>query len=121
MVNLRHRYSSGGKFSVDDTLFYSDEGLNLHGEEQHRRFLQFNGYANWRPATSKPLLVVGRLVAQGTHAELIAAVAADPGDSAVYESLQGRINAYFPDHFAFTEWGNVIVKAAIVVILCFTN
>jgi hypothetical protein len=67
VVNLRHRYSSGGKFSVDDTLFYSDEGLNLHGEEQHRRFLQFNGYANWRPATSKPLLVVGRLVAQGVE------------------------------------------------------
>lgn len=67
LVNIRHRFSSGGNFSIDDTLFYSDEGLNLHGDEQHRRFLQFNGYSNWRPATEKPLLVIGRLVAQGVE------------------------------------------------------
>jgi hypothetical protein len=27
--------------------------------------VQFNGYSNWRPATKKPVLVIGRLIARG--------------------------------------------------------
>jgi len=68
LVNLRHRFLGGTNFSIDDTLFYSDERLNLHGGEQQRRFVQFNGYSNWRPAMNKPLLVIGRLIAQGIEA-----------------------------------------------------
>lgn len=67
MLTLRHRFRGGLRFNIDDTLFYSDERLNLHGSEQLRRFLQFNGYSNWRPDTAKPLTVIGRLVAQGVE------------------------------------------------------
>jgi hypothetical protein len=68
LVSLRHQFRGGLRFNIDDTLFYSDERLNLHGSEQSRRFLQFNGYSNWRPDTEKPLTVIGRLVAQGVEA-----------------------------------------------------
>ncbi len=68
LVSLRHRFRGGLRFNIDDTLFYSDERLNLHGTEQLRRFLQFNGYSNWRPDTEKPMTVIGRLVAQGVEA-----------------------------------------------------
>ena len=68
LVSLRHQFRGSLRFNIDDTLFYSDERLNLHGTEQLRRFLQFNGYSNWRPDTKKPLLVIGRLVAQGVEA-----------------------------------------------------
>lgn len=67
MVTLRHRFRGGLRFNIDDTLFYSDERLNLHGSEQLRRFLQFNGYSTWRPDTKRPLTVIGRLVAQGVE------------------------------------------------------
>ncbi len=67
LLSLRHQFRGGLRFNIDDTLFYSDERLNLHGSEQLRRFLQFNGYSNWRPDTAKPLLVIGRLVAQGVE------------------------------------------------------
>jgi hypothetical protein len=68
LLSLRHQFRGSLRFNVDDTLFYSDERLNLHGTEQQRRFLQFNGYSNWRPDTEKPLVVIGRLVAQGVEA-----------------------------------------------------
>ncbi len=68
LLSLRHQFRGGLRFNIDDTLFYSDERLNLHGAEQSRRFLQFNGYSNWRPETSKPLIVIGRLVARGVEA-----------------------------------------------------
>mgnify|MGYP001821965886 FL=1 len=68
LLSLRHQFRGSLRFNIDDTLFYSDERLNLHGSEQLRRFLQFNGYSNWRPDTAKPLLVIGRLVAQGVEA-----------------------------------------------------
>ena len=67
LLSLRHQFRGGLRFNIDDTLFYSDERLNLHGSEQLRRFLQFNGYSNWRPDTEKPLIVIGRLVAQGVE------------------------------------------------------
>jgi hypothetical protein len=65
LVSLRHQFRGGLRFNIDDTLYYSDERLNLHGAEQLRRFVQFNGFSNWRPSTEKPLTVIGRLVAQG--------------------------------------------------------
>ena len=68
VVNLRHQYRRSLRFNVDDTLFFSDEKLNLHGSEQLRRFLQFNGYSNWRPNTARPLTVIGRVVARGVEA-----------------------------------------------------
>jgi hypothetical protein len=68
LVSLRHQFRGSLRFNIDDTLFYSDERLNLHGSEQLRRFLQFNGFSNWRPSTEKPLVVIGRLVAQGVEA-----------------------------------------------------
>jgi hypothetical protein len=68
LLSLRHQYRGGLRFNIDDTLFYSDERLNLNGTEQLRRFLQFNGYSNWRPDTRKPLVVIGRVVAQAVEA-----------------------------------------------------
>lgn len=68
VLNLRHRFRAGLRFNIDDRLFYSDERLNLNGSDQQRRFLQFNGFSNWRPKTSKPLLVTGRLVGQAVEA-----------------------------------------------------
>ncbi len=68
VLNLRHRFRGGLRFNIDDRLFYSDERLNLNGSDQQRRFLQFNGFSNWRPETSKPLLVTGRLVGQAVEA-----------------------------------------------------
>ncbi len=68
LVSLRHQFRGSLRFNIDDTLFYSDERVNLHGSEQLRRFLQFNGYSNWRPSTEKPLVVIGRVVAQGVEA-----------------------------------------------------
>jgi hypothetical protein len=67
LLSLRHQFRGNLRFNIDDTLFYSDERLNLNGMEQLRRFLQFNGYSNWRPNTEKPLVVIGRVVAQGTE------------------------------------------------------
>lgn len=67
LLSLRHQFRGGLRFNIEDTLFYSDERLNLHNSEQFRRFLQFNGYSNWRPATAKPLIVIGRLVARGVE------------------------------------------------------
>lgn len=67
LVSMRHQFRGGLRFNIDDTLFYSDERLNLHGAEQIRRFLQFSGYSNWRPATAKPITVIGRLVARGVE------------------------------------------------------
>ena len=68
LLSLRHQYRGSLRFNIDDTLFFSDETLNLNGTEQLRRFLQFNGYTNWRPDTEKPLLVIGRVVAQAVEA-----------------------------------------------------
>jgi hypothetical protein len=68
LVSLRHQFRGGLRFNIDDTLFYSDERLNLGSGAQLPRFLQFNGYSNWRPDTEKPLTVIGRLVAQGVEA-----------------------------------------------------
>lgn len=67
LVNLRHQFRGGSRFNIDDTLFYSDERLNLSSTDQLRRFLQFNGYSNWRPDTNKPLIVIGRVVAQAVE------------------------------------------------------
>lgn len=68
IFSLRHQFRGGLRFNVDDTLFYSDERLSLNSMEQLRRFLQFNGYSNWRPDTEKPLVVIGRVVAQAVEA-----------------------------------------------------
>ena len=68
LLNLRHQFRGNARFNIEDTLFYSDERLNQNNREQFRRFLQFNGYSNWRPATAKPLIVIGRLVARDVEA-----------------------------------------------------
>jgi hypothetical protein len=67
IVNLRHQYRGSLQFNLEDSLFYSDERLNLNGMDRLRRFLQFNGYSNWRPNTKKPLVVIGRMVAQAVE------------------------------------------------------
>ena len=68
LLNLRHRFRGSARFSAEDTLFYSDERLGFGGNEQQRQFLQFSGYSRWRPDTVKPLMVTGRLIAQGIEA-----------------------------------------------------
>lgn len=65
LFNLRHRFRTSPRFFIEDTTFYSDEQIDFGGMEVTRRFFQFNGNANWRPQTKKPLLVVGRAIAQG--------------------------------------------------------
>ena len=64
LFNLRHQFRSSSRFNVEDTLFYSDEQINLRNGEQFRRFLQFNGFSNWRPDTARPLTVIGRVLAR---------------------------------------------------------
>jgi hypothetical protein len=65
LFNLRHRFRTSPRFFIEDTTFYSDEDIDFGNMQATRRFFQFNGNANWRPQTNKPLLVVGRAIAQG--------------------------------------------------------
>jgi hypothetical protein len=65
LFNLRHRFRTSPRFFIEDTTFYSDEQIDFGSMEATRRFFQFNGNANWRPQTKRPLLVVGRAIAQG--------------------------------------------------------
>ena len=65
LFNLRHRFRTGPRFYIEDTTFYSDETIRRQHSDSNRRFMQFNGISSWRPATERPLLVVGRLIAQG--------------------------------------------------------
>jgi hypothetical protein len=62
---LRHRLSSPKNFSLEDTLFFSDERYSAGETDSVRRFLQFNAISSWRPETEKPLLIVGRGLLQG--------------------------------------------------------
>jgi len=63
---LRHRYRSGQNFSLEDTLFFSNERYSVGDFDSLRRFFQFNTISTWRPETNKPLLIVGRGLFQGT-------------------------------------------------------
>jgi hypothetical protein len=65
LFNLRHRFRTGPRFYIEDTTFYSDETITRQDSNSHRRFMQFNGLSSWRPATKRPLLVIGRVIAQG--------------------------------------------------------
>ena len=65
LFNLRHRFTTSPRFFIEDTTFYSDEDIDFGRMAVTRRFFQFNGSSNWRPATKKPLLVIGRAIAQG--------------------------------------------------------
>jgi hypothetical protein len=65
LFNLRHRFRTSPRFYIEDTTFYSDERITLEHSDIHRRFLQFNGLSSWRPQTRRPLLVIGRVIAQG--------------------------------------------------------
>ena len=65
LLNLRHRFRPNPRFFIEDTTFFSDERITYDHSDIARRFLQFNGNSNWRPDTKKPLLVIGRVVAQG--------------------------------------------------------
>lgn len=68
MVNLRHRFRTSPRFFIEDTTFFTSERIAYDTRNTQRRFLQFNGMSNWRPDTKKPLLVIGRLIAQGIDA-----------------------------------------------------
>jgi hypothetical protein len=65
LFNLRHRFRTSPRFFVEDTTFFSDEDIDFGHMQVTRRFFQFNGSSNWRPKTRKPLLVIGRALAQG--------------------------------------------------------
>jgi hypothetical protein len=67
-LNLRHRFRTSPRFFIEDTTFFSDERIDFDSTNTRRRFLQFNGTSTWRPQTRKPLLVIGRVIAQGIDA-----------------------------------------------------
>jgi hypothetical protein len=64
---LRHRYNSGRNVFLENTVFFSDEKIEIGDSGNERRFLQFNGIATWRPETEKPLLVIARGLLQGSE------------------------------------------------------
>jgi len=64
LFNLRHRFRTSPRFYVEDTTFFSDESISLEHSDGHRRFLQFNGLSSWRPQTRRPLMILGRAIAQ---------------------------------------------------------
>ncbi len=65
LFNLRHRFRSSPRFYIEDTTFFSDELIMRETADSHRRFMQFSGVSSWRPDTEQPLLVIGRVIAQG--------------------------------------------------------
>jgi hypothetical protein len=65
LFNLRHRFRTSPRFYIEDTTFFSDELIMRETADAHRRFMQFSGISSWRPATRQPLLVIGRVIAQG--------------------------------------------------------
>ena len=65
LFNLRHRFRTSPRFYIEDTTFFSDELITRETADSHRRFMQFSGVSSWRPATKQPLLVIGRVIAQG--------------------------------------------------------
>ena len=65
LFNLRHRFRASPRFYIEDTTFFSDERITLDSMDTSRRFLQFNGVSSWRPQMRRPLLVLGRVIAQG--------------------------------------------------------
>ncbi len=65
LFNLRHRFRTSPRFYIEDTTFFSDELIMRETADSHRRFMQFSGVSSWRPDTEQPLLVIGRVIAQG--------------------------------------------------------
>ena len=65
LFNLRHRFRTSPRFYIEDTTFFSDELIMRETADSHRRFMQFSGISSWRPDTEQPLLVIGRVIAQG--------------------------------------------------------
>lgn len=65
LFNLRHQFRTSPRFYIEDRTFFSDERISLEHSDLQRRFLQFNGLTSWRPQTRRPLLVLGRVIAQG--------------------------------------------------------
>ena len=64
LFNLRHRFRTSPRFYIEDTTFFSDERVDFEHSDGRRRFLQFNGLSSWRPQTRRPLMVLGRVIAQ---------------------------------------------------------
>ena len=64
LFNLRHRFRASPRFYIEDTTFFSDERIEFEHSDGTRRFLQFNGLSSWRPQTRRPLMVLGRVIAQ---------------------------------------------------------
>jgi hypothetical protein len=64
LLTLRHRFRTSERFFIEDTTIFNDTKTIIDPMDAHRSFLQFNGAANWRPATKKPFLLIGRVFAQ---------------------------------------------------------
>lgn len=57
---LRHRYRGGPRFSLENTVFISDEQLDFSDTSQQRKFRQLSTISTWRPESNNKLLVTGR-------------------------------------------------------------
>jgi hypothetical protein len=57
---LRHRYRGGPRFSLENTVFLSDEQLDFSETSQQRKFQQLSTISTWRPESNNKLLVTGR-------------------------------------------------------------
>jgi len=57
---LRHRYRGGPRFSLENTVFLSNEQLDFSDASQQRKFQQLSTISTWRPESYSKLLVTGR-------------------------------------------------------------
>ncbi len=57
---LRHRYRGGPRFSLENTVFLSNEQLDFSDASQQRKFQQLSTISTWRPESYNKLLVTGR-------------------------------------------------------------
>jgi hypothetical protein len=106
VLNLRHRFRTSPRFFIEDTTFYSDERIDFDSSNTQRRFLQFNGVSTWRPQTKKPLLVIGRALAQGVDA---GPVGFESGSKNFI--LTGAANYQFSSHVTLS--GNIGVTSLV--------
>lgn len=105
LFNLRHRFRTSPNFFIEDTTFYSDEDIDFGHTQVTRRFFQFNGSTNWRPQTRKPLLVIGRVLAQGIDSGQM-------GSEAGSQSYVLSATANYQYSPNITVAGNFIVRSA---------
>lgn len=64
---LRHKFSSGGGFSLDNMVFHLGETRRSADRNTDRDFAQLNSILTWRPLSASRLLVTGNALA--THTE----------------------------------------------------